>query len=122
MGENPHPAPLFISPKMNISEMKLKIIICPATMLAKRRMINAAGLMIKTPATSTGIKMILTPSGTPGGQKICPQKCELVLNKITTSEITPSTAVKAVLPVTLADPGINPKRLFIKMKKKTVNK
>ena len=103
IGENPQPAPLFISPKMNISEMKLKIIICPATMLAKRRMINTAGLMINTPATSTGIRMILTPNGTPGGQNIWPQKCELVLNNITTNEMIPKTAVNAVLPVTLAD-------------------
>ena len=41
---------------------------------------------------------------------------------ITINEITASTIVKAILPVTFAEPGIKPTRLFIKMKKKTVNK
>ena len=38
-------------------------------MLAKRRMINANGLM-NTLRNSTGTKMNFTPNGTPGGLKI----------------------------------------------------
>ena len=37
------------------------------------------------------------------------------------NESTPSTAVKAMLPVTLAEPGRRPKMLLIKMKKKMVS-
>jgi len=60
----------------------------------------------------------LTMVGTPGYQKICPQKCLFVLNKITKKEITPRIIVKAILPVTLADPGMSPKMLLIKIKKR----
>ena len=41
---------------------------------------------------------------------------------ITKNEITPNTTVKAIFPVTFAEPGISPKILFIRMKKNTVNK
>ena len=122
MGEKPQPAAVFMAPKINISDTKLKMIICPATMLANNLIISAAGLMINTPATSTGIKITFTKKGTPGGQKIWPQKWLLVLNKITIKEIIPSTAVNAVFPVTLAEPGISPNKLLISMKKKTVSR
>ena len=121
-GAKPHPTNRFMPPKINISEMKLNIITCPATMFAKRRMINAAGFSNNTPANSTGTKITFTKNGMPGGQNKCPQKCLLVLAKIMIAEITPKTKVKAVLPVTLAEPGINPIKLLIKIKKKTVNK
>jgi len=63
--------------------MKLRMMICPATMFANRRTINANGF-VNTPNNSTG-NMInsLTTTGTPGYQNICPQKCLLVLNRIT---------------------------------------
>jgi len=121
-GENPQPATLLIAPKINIKTTKLKMMICPAIMLANKRMINAAGLISNTPASSIGININLTKKGTPGGQNIWPQKCLLVLNKITTNDIRPSTIVKAVLPVTLAEPGSRPNKLLINIKKKTVNK
>jgi len=101
---------------------KLKMMMCPATMFAKRRTINAKGL-VKTPSNSTGNMMRKrTIIGTPGYQKICPQKCLLVLKMITKKEITPNTTVNAMFPVTLADPGINPNKLLMRMKKKTVSK
>ena len=121
-GEKPQPATALIDPKMKINVIKLKMMICPATMLAKRRTIKAKGL-VNTPNNSTGNIMInRTTIGTPGYQKICAQKCLFVLNKITKKEITPNTTVNAILPVTLAEPGINPKRLLIKIKKKTVKR
>ena len=120
--EKLQPATLLIAPKIKMRLIKLNIIICPATMLAKRRIIKAAGLINTAPANSTGINISFTAKGTPGGQKICPQKWPFVLAIITTNEIIPSTAVKAVLPVTLARPGTNPKILFMRMKKNTVNK
>ena len=70
--EAPQPAYLFNPAKMKMSEMRHIIIICPATMLAKRRMINAIGLMNKL-RISTGTRINLIPSGIPGGLKICPQ-------------------------------------------------
>ena len=121
-GEKPHPAMVFIAPKMNMREMKLKIIICPATIFAKRRMINAAGFIMKTPAISTGTKITFTRKGTPGGQKICLQKWPVVLKRITINDIKPNTMVNAILPVTLAEPGNIPKRLLIKIKKNTVSR
>jgi len=69
-GETPQPAPAFIfSPKMNIIEIKQMIMMWPATMFAKRRMIKAKGL-INTLKNSTGTRMNFTPSGTPGGLKM----------------------------------------------------
>ena len=115
-GENPNPATALIDPKINIKVIKLKMIMCPATMLAKRRTINAKGF-VNTPNNSTGsIINNLTTTGTPGYQNICPQKCLLVLNKITKNEITPNTTVKAMFPVTLAEPGNKPNKLLIKIK------
>ena len=70
IGENPNPATVLMAPNIKMSEMKLKIIMWPATMLAKRRMINAAGLITNTPNNSIGIKITFTKMGTPGGQKI----------------------------------------------------
>lgn len=121
-GEKPQPATVLIDPNMKINVMKLNIIICPATMFAKRRTINANGF-VNTPNNSTGnIISNRTTIGTPGYQKICAQKCLFVLNMITKKEITPKTTVKAIFPVTFAEPGSRPKMLFIKMKKNTVNK
>ena len=121
-GEKPQPATALIEPNIKIKEIKLKIIMCPATMFANKRTISAKGF-VNTPKSSTGNMMkIRTNKGTPGNQKICPQKCLLVLKIITTKETTPNTTVNAIFPVTLADPGINPNKLLIRMKKKTVNK
>jgi hypothetical protein len=41
---------------------------------------------------------------------------------MTTIEIKASTMVKEIFPVTLADPGIRPNKLLIKIKKKTVSR
>ena len=67
--EVPQPAYTFSPAKIKMSEIRHMIIICPATMFAKRRMINAIGLMNKL-NTSTGTKMNLIPKGIPGGLKI----------------------------------------------------
>ena len=71
-GAVPQPAAALMLPKINISEIKQIIMMCPATILAKRRMIRANGLM-KTLMNSTGTRINLTPNGTPGGLKICAQ-------------------------------------------------
>ena len=72
-GVIPQPAPLAIfSAKMNIIEIKQMMMMWPATMFAKRRMINAKGLM-NTLKNSTGTRMNFTPNGTPGGLKMWPQ-------------------------------------------------
>jgi len=68
----PQPAYVFNPAKMKISDMRHIIIMCPATMFAKRRMINAMGL-INTLRNSTGTRMSFTPIGIPGGLNICPQ-------------------------------------------------
>ena len=71
-GVKPIPATLLIAPKIKMSMIKQVMIICPATILAKRRMINANGL-VKIPMNSTGTKINFTKKGT-GGLKICAQK------------------------------------------------
>ena len=43
---------------------------CPAVILAKRRIINDIGF-VKIPMISIGIKNIFIGTGTPGIQKIC---------------------------------------------------
>src|SRR5215217_6084909 len=93
-GEKPQPIPVLIFAKMKISETKQIMMMWPASILAKRRMINAKGL-VKMERISTGIIINFTKPGT-GGQKICFQWCLLALTKITTKEITPRTTVKAI--------------------------
>ena len=68
----PQPAYVLNPAKMKMSEIRHIIIICPATMFAKRRMIKAIGLM-NTLRNSTGTRINFTPNGIPGGLKICPQ-------------------------------------------------
>ena len=89
-------------------------------MLAKSRMIKAIGL-VNMPRNSTTTKIGFTKPGA-GGLKICFQKWPFVLKMITKNEITPNTTVKAMLPVTLAEPGIKPNKLLIRIKKKTVSR
>lgn len=55
---------------INIREIKLIIIICPAVMLAKSRIINEKGL-VNIPINSIGAKKSFIGTGTPGAQKIC---------------------------------------------------
>ncbi len=72
MGENAHPTPLLKLPKMKIKEIRHMIIICPASILANKRIISEKGL-VKMLKNSTSTRMGFTPIGT-GGLKICPQK------------------------------------------------
>src|SRR5689334_13232444 len=102
--------------------MKQLITIWPAIMFANKRIIKAPGLIKNVLATSIGIKITFTNTGTTRGQKICDQKWRLVLNRITGRETYASIMVKAILTVTLAEPGIKPNKLLIKMKKKSVNR
>ena len=70
-GENPMPIPVLIFPKMKMREIRQMIMICPASMFAKRRMINANGL-VKMDKISTGTIINLIPKGT-GGFRMWPQ-------------------------------------------------
>ena len=72
-GERPHAA-TFPNPlcAMNINDIKLKIIICPAEMLANSLIINAKGF-VNIPTSSMGIIIAIYTKGTPGGLKMCPQ-------------------------------------------------
>lgn len=58
--------------KMKIRPKKLNMMMCPAVMLAKRRIINEIGL-INIPKISTGVKITNNHFGTPGIAKMCPQ-------------------------------------------------
>ena len=55
--------------KININEIILKIIMCPAVIFAIRRMVNENGL-VNIPIISNGIIIGFSKNGT-GGQKIC---------------------------------------------------
>ena len=110
--------------KINISETRLIIIICPAVILAKSLIIRAKGLVNK-PIISTGIMIGDSHLGTPGVLKICPQYALLPLNWVTIKVQVASTNVTAMFPVTLAPKGkkgISPIRLIIRMKKKAVRR
>ena len=56
--------------KINMSDIKLNIIICPADMLANNLIIREIGL-IKIPKNSIGARNNFIGTGMPGIQKIC---------------------------------------------------
>ena len=56
--------------KINISDIKLNTIICPAEMLANNLIINEMGF-INMPKNSIGAKNNFIGTGIPGIQKIC---------------------------------------------------
>lgn len=55
---------------INIKEIKLNTIICPAVMFANKRIIKEIGL-INIPINSIGAKNNFIGTGTPGIQKMC---------------------------------------------------
>ena len=65
--DNPDHARLSFT---KIIEIKDITIMCPAVMLANKRINNAAGL-IKIPAISIGTKIGYKAKGTPGGINMC---------------------------------------------------
>ena len=93
---------------------------CPADILANNLIVNAIGL-IMIPNNSTGTKMNFTANGTPGGFKVCAQKCLLELAKIATKENKDKDKVTAIFPVTLAENGVNPIISKNHIKKNNVN-
>ena len=99
---------------------------CPASILAKRRIIKANGFVRIPKNSMNGIIGIGTfnHQGT-SGQNISFQYV-FVPNKFTATNVkSASTIVIAIFPVTLAPPGkkgINPIRLLMKMKKNAVSK
>ncbi len=60
------------SPNMKIKLVNARMMMWPAEIFAVRRIIKTAGF-IRIPNTSIGTRMNFTGSGTPGGQKMCPQ-------------------------------------------------
>ena len=56
--------------KINMSDIKLNIIICPADILANSLIISEIGL-IKIPKNSIGARNNFIGTGMPGIQKIC---------------------------------------------------
>ena len=56
--------------KINMSDIKLNIIICPADILANNLIIREIGL-IKMPKNSIGARNNFIGTGMPGIQKIC---------------------------------------------------
>ena len=111
--------PLFEATKIN--EIKLNIIIWPAVMFAKSLIIRAKGL-VKTPNISIGIIIGNSAVGVPGGFTRCFQYPLFADSVIITNVKIDKTNVTDIFPVTLAAPGVNPNKLLIKMKKKTVSK
>ena len=61
---------IIIVLKMKISEIKLKIMMCPAVMFANKRISRATGFA-RIPITSTGIMIGASQTGTPGVAKTC---------------------------------------------------
>ena len=58
--------------EIKIRQTRLSTIICPAVMLAKRRIMRAKGFEI-IPISSTGIIIGRSQNGTPGVAKMCLQ-------------------------------------------------
>ena len=118
-GTNPQPTYLFNVPNMKIIQITLNITMWPANMFAKRRIINATGLM-QSDMISINTNRHFTKNGTLGGLSRWLQKCLLLLAIITMKVINAKQAVTAILPVKFAPPGNKPKRLFIQIKKKFI--
>ena len=104
-GTNAIPATLLKPANMNINNMILKIIVCPAKMFANKRIAKATGLINKLLKISIGTNINLIPNGTPGGLKMCPQKFLFELINITTKKISAKTKVTAIFPVKLKPNG-----------------
>lgn len=104
-------------------ETILKIMICPAVIFAKRRIIKAKGL-VKIPISSIGARIGSTHHGTPLGVKMCPQKFLFPFNSMSSSVNRAKENVKAMFPDKFAlkgKKGMSPIKLFIKIKKKSVS-
>ena len=101
--------------KIKIRPTKEITTICPPAILANKRIIKANGLL-KTPTNSIGIKINQRAAGL--GANICFQYVFEALKLVTSKVTTARTKVKAILPVRFALMGINPKTLFIKIRKK----
>ena len=123
IGATDHPAtalaPLFEATKIN--DIKLNIIICPAVIFAKSRIIRAKGF-VKTPKISIGIIIGNNATGVPGGFTRCFQYPLFADAVIIINVKIDNTKVTEIFPVTLAAPGVSPNKLFIKIKKNTVSK
>ena len=111
---------------MNIKQVSTSIAMCPASILAKRRIIRANGF-VKIPKNSMNGIMgtgTFNHQGT-SGQKMSFQYV-LVPKILTARNVqTARTIVMAIFPVTFAPPGkigINPMRLFMKIKKNAVSR
>ena len=78
---------------IKINENKLKIIMCPAVIFAKRRIIKAKGF-VSIPISSTGTIIGASHTGTPGVLKICPQYDLLPLKVVMIKVINANTKVK----------------------------
>ena len=61
---------IHILSAINIREIRLNMIICPAEMFANKRIIKEIGL-INIPINSIGARNNFIGTGTPGIQKIC---------------------------------------------------
>ncbi len=116
-------APIFPNPlcAININDIKLSIIMCPAEIFANNLIIKAKGF-VNIPTISIGIIIGISAKGTPGGFKICPQYDLFAEKFLTNNVIKGSTSVIAIFPVTFADPGSNPNKLLIRIKKNKVSK
>jgi hypothetical protein len=110
--------------KINMSDIKLNIIICPADMLANNLIIREIGL-IKMPKNSIGARNNFIGTGMPGIQKICFQYSLLATTVVIINVIAARTNVNAMFPLKLAlkgKKGISPITLLIQIKKNKVNK
>ena len=93
--------------------------ICPATMLAKRRDHRCRLIMSNHLPVPPGSDYF-HQERTPGGQKICSRNDHWCLPGSRWREMYSSPLWKAVLPVTFAEPGINRNKLLMRIKKKTL--
>lgn len=116
----------IIDENMNIKHISTNIIMCPANMFAKRRIIRATGLVRVDIISITGINGIgaLRNTGT-SGHKTSFQYSFVPHRFVIRYVNSANTNVTDMLPVRFAPNGkigTRPIRLFIRMKKNTVNK
>lgn len=126
MMDTPKPTDGLMLPKIKISAIKTNAIMCPAKMLANKRTNKANGLVNVEINSIIGIKGKgnFSIMGT-SGQKISRQYSREANIFVIKYVNIANTIVIAMLPVTFAPKGkngINPIKLAIRIKKKTVSR
>ena len=106
-GDTAQPKATLCCPKISTRETKPRMMICPAVILAKSRIINTNGFVNISISSIAGINGIgnFIHIGTPGVLKVCFQYALVLLPIVIKNVSNARTKVTEILPVILAPKG-----------------